>query len=358
MSRRGLSAPRWFVLGFALLLAAGACAPDDDGVAGSPTPPDTPAPDQSCEAPQYGYRIHFPDDWHVNDIEQAKACSWFHPEPFELPEHTEVTEVAVMLAVEDGSFEERAHALTDAPDVAEVLSEEEVTVAGEQAVRAETERSGEAFYPEGTTMTTYLVDWDDQILSAVTTSVADGEYASNVDVLDEMMDSLERVEFEATCSAAALNPEPTEQPDLPEIVAETRERIVERAVACDFEGLAQIAEGSDADFTFSFGNGGDPAEFWARSEQDELERSGPMLYLAALLDRPHETRSVEGRTQYLWPSAFAYDSWDEVPDEDREALRPLYTELELRGFQEFGSYGGYRIGIDADGNWLFFVAGD
>jgi hypothetical protein len=28
------------------------------------------------------------------------------------------------------------------------------------------------------------------------------------------------------------------------------------------------------------------------------------------------------------------------------------------GFERFGSYTGYRIGIAADGDWLFFVAGD
>lgn len=196
------------------------------------------------------------------------------------------------------------------------------------------------------------------MLTATTTSASDGDYDDHVTVLDDMIESLERVEFDATCWGAVYQSEPLEQPELPRPVAETRARIVDRAVACDFEGLAQIADEGEGAFTYSFGETGNPAEFWRRQEQESRPGPQPTRYLVGLLNRPFDTREVEGRTHYLWPSAFAYDSWEEVPDEDRDALKPLYTEVNFRGFERFGGYIGYRIGFDADGNWLFFVAGD
>ncbi len=60
---------------------------------------------------------------------------------------------------------------------------------------------------------------------------------------------------------------------------------------------------------------------------------------------------------YVWPSAHAKKpaQWTE---EDRKALEQLYTEEEIRKFEQAGSYLGWRVGIRKDGTWLFFVAGD
>lgn len=65
-----------------------------------------------------------------------------------------------------------------------------------------------------------------------------------------------------------------------------------------------------------------------------------------------------GVVRYVWPSAFAYDSWDEVPEVDREALRPLYGDDDLESFDRFGGYIGHRVVIREDGTWTAFVAGD
>lgn len=87
-------------------------------------------------------------------------------------------------------------------------------------------------------------------------------------------------------------------------------------------------------------------------------RSCGLRYLVELLDRPHAVvEDAEGR-QFVWPSAFAYDDWAAVPDEDLEALRPLYGDDDFATFQEFGGYIGYRIGITEAGDWLFFIVGD
>ena len=89
-----------------------------------------------------------------------------------------------------------------------------------------------------------------------------------------------------------------------------------------------------------------------------MEGSGePVLaVLVEVLDRP--TAVLPDSDLHVWPSAFAYDTWEAVPPEEREALRPLYDEAGLASFAEYGSYIGYRVGITTTGTWRYFVAGD
>lgn len=159
----------------------------------------------------------------------------------------------------------------------------------------------------------------------------------------------------ATCSAASLDAEGEPQRGLPGPVAEMRADVVAAAVACDLQRLEELAVAGPGDFTFSFGGGESPAAFWRSAEEggEELLR-----ILVQVLQRPFGTREVDGTTQYLWPSAFAYPEWEDVPPPEREALEPLYDEDDLANFARFGSYAGYRVGVTEDGNWLFFVGGD
>lgn len=150
------------------------------------------------------------------------------------------------------------------------------------------------------------------------------------------------------CSARGLYSVPRSQEGLPEAVAETRQEIVAAASRCDYDRLAEL---TPPEFTYSFGDGADPAAYWR--EQEELGNQ-PLRFLAEMLERPYATR--DGR--YLWPSAFVYDDWADVPEEDREALRPLYDQDDFADFERFGAYLGYRVGIDEDGTWRFFAAGD
>lgn len=323
----------------------------------SPSPAGT-ALGQDCFSPRDGYRVEYPEGWHVNDPEGANPCAWFHPEPFTLPVATEVTGIAIRISLAEQAYEQISESITTGPHVGEVLSSEELSLQGDrQALRAETVESGEGLLDRGVRQTIYAIEWDQGTLTASTTDVAAGDYAANVEVLDQMVQTLQPYESEATCSAAALDPDLPEQEGLPEAVAAMRADIAEAAVACDYERLGQLAQQGDAQFTYSFGNGGDPAEYWRNQETDE-RTPGPMRYLAALLKRPYETREEQGEVNYVWPAAFAYDSWDAVPEEQKEALEPLYSEMNFRDFERFGGYTGYRIGIDENGNWLFFVAGD
>ena len=99
------------------------------------------------------------------------------------------------------------------------------------------------------------------------------------------------------CSASDLSPQGPDQPDLPPVVADMRRQIVEAAVSCDYERLAELTRQSPF-FSFSFGTvDSEPATFWQEAEEQE-ERPGGSGYL------------------------------------------------------------GYRVGITAEGDWIYFIAGD
>ena len=157
--------------------------------------------------------------------------------------------------------------------------------------------------------------------------------------------------LQGQCSAAGLvGPGP--QGGLTPEVAAVRDTMYNLAAACNLDLLVfSTADG----FTFSFGGEEDPVVHWAEAENRGEE---PTRFLAETLDLPHATIDIGGETLYVWPSVFTYDSWDEVPDKERDALRPLYGDEDFTDFEGFGAFTGYRITITADGEWTVFVAGD
>jgi hypothetical protein len=155
---------------------------------------------------------------------------------------------------------------------------------------------------------------------------------------------------EATCSTSTVRTALPEQ-ELPAAVASVRQRIFDAAVACDYEGLQEIALEQGEGFTFSYGAESSAADFWGG-----LEESGEpaMLDLVRILSIPH-TRNETG--SYAWPSAY-----DETPtDEDWKALvdAGLYTRVEVDEMKAQNTgYLGWRTAITAEGDWQFFVRGD
>lgn len=143
---------------------------------------------QTCTSTEGGYAVDYPDGWSTNEGDVTSPCRFFHPEPFEVPEATEVFGLAVTIGVEPVPFERVA-----APDGMgeEELSRQETTVAGQPAVLVETESTGEALLPEGVRSYRYAVDLDGRTLVAVTRDVEGLDYGRNQDVLDAMMSSLE-----------------------------------------------------------------------------------------------------------------------------------------------------------------------
>jgi hypothetical protein len=156
----------------------------------STTAPGGEATPQACTNDEDGYTVEYPSGWSTNAGEVVPPCRFFHPEPFGVPEATEVIGLAVTVSVEPVPFE-RVSGSDDLTE--EELSREETTVAGRPAVRVETVSTGDGLLPEGIRSYRYAVDLDGRTLVAVTRDVEGLDYAGNQDVVDAMMASLELV---------------------------------------------------------------------------------------------------------------------------------------------------------------------
>lgn len=190
-------------LPLALLLAAAllaGCGADETDEAGAPEPPVTgtapvdtgpveePAERQRCESEQ-GYTVEFPGDWHTNEPDApAPACTFFDPDPLDVPEATEFFGAAVTVSREPVAAEE----IVEGPDPSrEVLSREETEVAGQRAFRIEAESTGEGLFDAGVRSYQVIVVVDGESLILSTYDFEDQDYERNREVVDEMAASLE-----------------------------------------------------------------------------------------------------------------------------------------------------------------------
>lgn len=135
---------------------------------------------------------------------------------------------------------------------------------------------------------------------------------------------------------------------LPAPVALTRARIYRAAVTHDRRVLRAL---TGQGFTYSFAERGDPLGYWQRLEDAEV----PVL--GDILPGVIHTRFARTGAIYVWPSAFAKRpaAWTAA---DVRALRRIASNAEIRAYRRAGVYLGWRVGIRADGRWLFFVSGD
>ena len=149
------------------------------------------------------------------------------------------------------------------------------------------------------------------------------------------------------CSTSGLRIALTEDPALPAAVADTRRRIVDAAVACDYDALQELALEGDSGFTFSYGAETSAADHWAGAE----ERGEDVLRILVqtLAQTGHEYQG-----NWVWPTAYS----DAPSEADWEALTQIYPADDVRSWREQGAFYGYRVGITPAGEWLFFVAGD
>jgi hypothetical protein len=159
------------------------------------------------------------------------------------------------------------------------------------------------------------------------------------------------------CSSTGVR-RPVEPSGVPDQVHDVWLAAVEAALACDLDTLEQLA---GDDFTTSFG-GGDAEAFREWEEAGE----GKLGLMMRLLDTDFAVQTFEGDaaealgsdTLYVWPAAFARDSWEEITEEEMADLLTIHTQEELDQIALMGGYAGWRTGITAEGDWVFFVAGD
>ncbi len=155
-----------------------------------------------------------------------------------------------------------------------------------------------------------------------------------------------QVETETTTATETVTETVGEAVGLPPEVAETHAALLAAAESGDYEALRPLIPDDGFSYTFGQPPAGGPVEHWQNVEAESGE--SPIELRARVLELPYTLSG--GR--YVWP--FAYDkSEDELTDYERELLG------DLAAYSGAGSgYLGWRAGIEPDGTWRFFIAGD
>jgi len=281
--------------------------------------------------------------------------------PYEVAEGQIGTLVAWETSMEDGSrLYERRHPvwLNAAPGTTTTTTID--PVAALLAQRYDLDKALDAYLEEQAAIDAQLAGLPLDQGTELRTRAAelDRQIGEHRDMLSRVFDELRRLgaDFDIPCSAEVLGSELEGQDGLPAAVADLRYQIYEAARACNWYELRDLLD--PATFSYSFGEDGDPIAFW---QWEEFLHYEPMLYIAGMLARPFGLMPDASQPIFAWPSAHTYGSWAEVPEAEKEALRPLYGDLDFGFFEEFGGYLGYRIGITLDGEWaqwVYAITGD
>jgi hypothetical protein len=162
------------------------------------------------------------------------------------------------------------------------------------------------------------------------------------------------------CSAAAhvpRNPELTNQ-GLPPAVDVMRKQIIAAASACDYQELNRLALAGKPEFSYSFGVEQSPADFWRDREREARRLDQPtseyLRYLVEVLYLPYCIEETSDRTYYVWPRVHC----SERQPADWDDLQGLYADEVIEQMRAGDIYYGHRVGILADGDWAYFIAGD
>jgi hypothetical protein len=302
-----------------------------------------------CSNTARGFAIGYPAHWYTDEVSDDESCEYFDPDPFEIPPQSDFSGTALEIDPASERYGTVVDGLVDRR-FARVLSRRETTVEGRRAVRIETEATGQGLEDRGVKVTTWVVDREGGALLVRTTGFpGKGDYASRQATLDRAIETLAL--FRPTAVALADGRVLPRQPALPAPVERTRIAIARAAAAGDYQGLAELISEDGFEYTFGGPVQGGPTEYWRR-----LEASGdeaPLATLVAVLALPHTT--VRGI--YVWPFAFDRNP-ERLTAEELELLSTFATPREIQGWREFGGYIGYRAGIQPDGDWVFYVAGD
>jgi hypothetical protein len=144
--------------------------------------------------------------------------------------------------------------------------------------------------------------------------------------------------------------EPAPPSGIPAAVETTRDALLEAAESGDYEALRTLIPESGFEYTFGGPVEGGPIGYWQELERTTDER--PLVSLAAILRVPYTL----SHGTYVWPFAYSLTGPADVTTYERNLLAPLG---ELRTLLIPGTgYVGWRAGIEPDGTWVFFVAGD
>jgi hypothetical protein len=301
----------------------------------------------TCTNPVQGYAIDYPAGWHTVHREPASACRSFDPRPFDLGfrEGTPAKALAVFLG---GDFDEKVESSTNERDV-EVLQRDEVDLAAGRAVRLEVrDRTGSEFGGPWISYL-YIVEHGREAVVVQTYSSPGVDYEPWKRVVDRAVRTLR---FTTRHDVVGVDvPPPPQGLPLPDPVIRNRAEIWSAARRKDYEALERLIDDEGFEYTFGGPFPGGPTAYWRSIEQ----REQPLDVLAAILELPH-TYMPEPKI-YVWPDAFSRKPATLTTAEKAE-LAEAIGEQGVTAYEELDSYFGYRAGIDLDGDWVFYVAGD
>jgi hypothetical protein len=275
-----------------------------------------------CTNERIGYAVGYPGDWYSPALSAESECTFFDPAPVALPEASDVFGPTLEVAPAQDTYDALARGADQG-----ILERRELTIAGRRAVNIVRDREA-----------SYVVDrGSDPPLVLRTTNEPNSNWEERLRILDEAARTL--LLFEPRRSRGRDAP--------PDVVLRKRAAILAAAQARDYDALAQLSDPQR--FAYSFGGEveGGPAAYWRQAEA-RGEHPTPAEALAAILRMPYTL----SRGLYVWP--FAYEKTE---DELTAYERGLLQELG-RGGAFADGYLGWRAGIDPDGRWVFFVAGD
>lgn len=299
------------VVGAALLVLAG-------GVGYLLAADESPSPEAAglpqgwalCSNEDRGFAIGYPARWYTDELAEYDACEYFDPEPFEVPRHSDFSGAALQIQPWSEPYEEVLGGLAADTRFVRALSREDARVAGRPTVRLEVEATGKGAEDKGVKIAAYVVNRDGAAFVVRTTGFpSKGDYATRQAILDRAIETL--VFFTPTAVPLAHG------------------RVL----------------------TFGGPVPGGPTAYWRhlQSATDEA----PLDTLVSILALPY----TRVRGIYVWPFAFDRDP-KQLSEEELELLSTFATPREIQGWRRFGGYIGWRTGIQADGDWVFYVAGD
>ncbi len=142
------------------------------------------------------------------------------------------------------------------------------------------------------------------------------------------------------CSAAGLDVEVPEGPNLPSEVLSIRNEIIQTALRCDYDALQELAMRPTGSFQYSrieesAGPEATPAQFWR--EQEEMGER----YLASLVEILITDPEIQPVTEPEGPGSGSDDSYYNFPG----AAVPEQEEQ-------------YQTSITSQGDWIFFLKTD
>lgn len=135
--------------------------------------------------------------------------------------------------------------------------------------------------------------------------------------------------------------------------------IADAATAGDLDRLAELALAGGSSFTASFGatfsTPAELADFWRELDADGVRVADTIAALVSLPTYSTVAVGVDGDPVeiHVSPRVMSEDATPADLDEARAVLGDRVDDW----FAD-GQYLGWRLGVDADGNWRFFVFGD